>query len=110
LKAWLDPLSSGVYSISGSYKNANQISDLEFERVKIYPNPCSDFLYLEFSDFSVQNLHIRILNSAGNELKSYFFNTVFEKLTLHFENFPTGMYFLELKNNDFIFTKKIILK
>lgn len=110
LKAWLDPLSSGVYSISGSYKNANQILDLEFERVKIYPNPCSDFLYLEFSDFSVQNLHIRILNSAGNGLKSYSFNTVFDKLTLNLENFSTGIYFLEFKNNDFIFTKKIILK
>ncbi len=81
------------------------VEEMEFgKEVVVYPNPIK-------SNFSVINLHhtanYKILNINGNLLKQ---GIISASNTINIEELPQGIYFIELKNEDFRIVKKIIKK
>ena len=99
--------SSEVNIVASSVINLNSISDIE-----IFPNPSRDIFNLKFSSIKKQDINISIFSIIGEKvyeklLKGYYgdFTTSFD-----LEYFGKSMYFLEIKTNQFIINKKLIVK
>lgn len=62
------------------------------------PNPTTDIVKVQVSDNHAFPLHIAVMNMQGNEL--YHTNANFSgEYTVHFGDFPTGIYYLVLSDN-----------
>ena len=78
----LDIISGGIPSLS----------DIE-SLVRIYPNPAENLLHVEFPS-SFKPEFLKLFDSIGKEIFST--NSVEQKISISTENFPRGIYFLEI--------------
>lgn len=102
------PVSSSTITVG--YTNA--IDDLIIsDKIKLYPNPTSAKLNVEI-DFEIDDVYkIEILTISGQvlfnkEIKSHGIT----KEELDLSNYPKGIYFIRIYNNQFIFKEKILLQ
>jgi Secretion system C-terminal sorting domain len=82
--------------------------DIAFE---IYPNPTANQLTLEFQLTTITNTSIEIKNTLGQTMKTIDTkNLVIGKNTMNINinEFAAGIYFLQLKAGNTLYTKKII--
>lgn len=70
------------------------INDYYFEKVKVYPNPASDFIYLENIPLAST---IQLFNLNGEIIKGASINNMVEKLLIHDLN--PGIYILKINND-----------
>jgi len=96
-------------SSDDSSSDDNKLSKDSFEKeIVTFPNPVNNILNLSWSNFDIIN--VRVLTIDG---KVFFENNKLtndqKSLSISFENYATGIYFVQLedKRGDF-FTKKII--
>ncbi|HQK97883.1 MAG TPA: multicopper oxidase domain-containing protein, partial [Bacteroidia bacterium] len=90
------PTSVGVNEISS--KNTN---------VKAYPNPATDNISISIPT-SIQNYQLSVKNIVGQTI--YSVNANHEKQEINTSSWPRGMYFVEVLNNDFRQSEKIVLQ
>jgi hypothetical protein len=88
-----------------------------FELFQNYPNPFNPSTKIRYSVPSILNIQtvrviLKIVNILGNEIVTLVNqeqNPGFHEVEWHAENFPSGIYFYQIKVRDFISTKKMIL-
>jgi hypothetical protein len=86
--------------------NENTISD---SNIKIYPNPASELITIDRSDyFSNQNLDVQLVNSFGQVI--YKANSIISNYTIPVQSYPEGVYFLIVSNNESFKSHKVIIK
>ncbi len=85
-----------------------QLGNTGFD-VKIFPNPASDILYLDFNE-NVNDLRIRIVDISGKEYKILTEKVSGKMLKIKVENLISGLYLLEIMNKDKIVYKKVIIE
>ena len=87
-------------------------SQKTLQKIKIFPNPTSSFLHIEYEDYiKLNGFSIKIINSIGNEVFSSNINQ--EKHTIDLKNFGgNGIYFLKIidEKQNILEVKKILLK
>jgi len=85
------------------------LSDDSHVQIEVYPNPSSDKITIELqgvTDF--QNTKFVLYDGIGREMKRMKIN---KSLTILEQNFPSGMYFYQVKNNkQFISSGKLIVQ
>jgi hypothetical protein len=84
---------------NGSYKAALQPSTLK--SINLYPNPTNGLAYLEYMLYYDADIRIRVYNQLGQyfngiaEQEYYSQTKGKQKLTLHTESLPPGVYYCE---------------
>jgi len=73
-------------------------------QVKIYPNPASDRIYLDFGEVQNDFTKVNIFNVKGQNLRTI--STVRNEIDI--SGFPNGLYFIELQFGDKRLTKKVL--
>lgn len=77
----------------------------------IYPNPADNEISLSFENELYNPVRIEIINSLGKSVYSEDIGLkVPQKIKLKPSEFPNGIYFLNIRHNDFFDTKKLIIK
>tara|TARA_B100001093_G_scaffold511223_1_gene578642 strand:+ start:134 stop:1990 length:1857 start_codon:yes stop_codon:yes gene_type:complete len=108
--------SSGVYKLYVTSGNCQVLSDLFIYEendydLQVYPNPAQNEFELVFLLSSRQDIEISLKNSLGQEIvnnKIYNFLGQYKKV-IDVSHLSKGVYFVQLKTDDEIFNKKIIL-
>lgn len=89
--------------------NTSGILENEIENIDIYPNPCSNAIFVNFKNKDASFCQIRLFDIVGREIfvKSFLNSQSFE---IDMTNFSRGIYFLHFQdlNNNKSITKKII--
>ncbi len=103
------PYPSNTINISITGLHANTISN----NLSIYPNPANEFIVINYSPKQDENNVIRLRNIMGQIVieKNISFtanNLKAEKIELN--ELRSGIYFLEIKNENISYTEKIIKK
>ncbi|MFW5878054.1 MAG: T9SS type A sorting domain-containing protein, partial [bacterium] len=84
----------------------------EHLNLKIHPNPTSDISQIEYSLNSFSSISL-ILNSADGKINDILVHDQKQpgdySFSLDTQNYPGGMYFLNMKTNDFQISKKILV-
>jgi hypothetical protein len=97
---------SGGFDLTGAgvMNNQNNTSIKEYDAVlsvSVYPNPCSDFVYIHARDCLLS-----IYNSLGQKLKEQHLRENHVQIAVN--NYPKGIYFIHLQNNQTIKHFKLI--
>lgn len=94
--AFLDNL---IFSPTASLSN----SDFSFSKLKVFPNPANDYVFIENNEvitkIEIATISGQILHSVKNDNN---------KLKLNFSNYSNGVYFIKVFSNDSSKTIKII--
>jgi uncharacterized protein (TIGR02145 family) len=80
----------------------------EKQKIRISPNPASDFIYIKTNDFKNNMINVDIYDIMGKLVYSGNINTDNSKINI--SNFIDGIYMLKLTGNDFSTTEKIVVK
>ena len=105
----------GIYSslLDCEYSCTNvSIEDFDLAGLRIYPNPSEDIFNIEFISSSFQNLEVRVVNVLGEKIFTDNLNQFKGKYTQQFNlsNYSSGVYLLEIKTNQGVINKKLILQ
>ena len=98
--------------LSKKWLLANNIEQSEKEIVKVYPNPATEIIFLQFSDQLYDNKTIRLYNLSGQLLyQTTVRNNNFQINTANL-NLNNGLYFLKIQSNNQTINKvyKIFIK
>lgn len=105
---WQDDNSGTVKYRTGTYTQVTTgISPLSFGEglgVRLYPNPVSSIITLQ-SNLSIQKSEIKIFNLLGETVLT---QTDYSNSTLDVTELRNGIYFLQIKTNNKLFTQKFI--
>jgi hypothetical protein len=77
------------------------INDFLESNISIYPNPTNSFITIKHNN-SIEIENIKIFDTQGKQLNKTKANIV------NLSNFQLGLYFIKIKTNEGILTKKII--
>lgn len=77
--------------------------------IKIYPNPASNFMYVEFADRPRGNVSYKILDMSGRVIYQRSEHSANDRLEINISSFSPGNYMLYIKSDDKEITKKIIV-
>ncbi|MCC6182956.1 MAG: T9SS type A sorting domain-containing protein, partial [Bacteroidia bacterium] len=101
-------LSLVQWTLPYTFNNTNVISVSEIDKINskinLYPNPSSGTINIE-SEIENQN-ELSIFNITGQCIIKLDFNT---KTSIDVNDLPNGVYTLQLKNNQGVFTSKVVL-
>lgn len=91
---------SVVDTIKVSFGGVNSINESlqVLNLLDVYPNPCSDYLYLKNKNIDNQNAKIRlirVLDVYGKVMKIVEISAFDGEIMLDVSSFPSGMYFIE---------------
>ncbi|HNW68553.1 MAG TPA: T9SS type A sorting domain-containing protein [Bacteroidales bacterium] len=73
----------------------------------IYPNPTSDEVHFDAEEWQNQNYQVEIYNIQGERIQQLNLN---KETTISLKHLSSGVYFIEIKNNHFKQSYKIIKK
>lgn len=90
---------------TGGAVGTEEISTEGLEKIIMFPNPATDFLYIDSKN---EILNIQVINAAGQLVYSE--NTNLLKAKLDVNTLETGMYIVHVKTINGISTQKIIIK
>jgi hypothetical protein len=93
------------YSVTSSVDNKNECL------VKIYPNPFTDNLTIEFSMINKEDVEVSLLDATGKSVKvitNRQFQQVKNTTSLDMTDLPAGLYFIQLKTNNSLTTQKLL--
>ena len=84
------------------------INDFYQNQIKLYPNPAKNFIYVK-SNLNLQSVVFEIYDINGREVKSgqELFN---QELSINVSDIASGIYILNIKNNEFEANYKIIIE
>jgi len=100
-----------AFSAGASVSTVNiQQPDLDLLNVKVYPNPTAAFVHIDIKDASIDKVLMSLTDKKGSELYSGTFACISNSIGINIEAYPTGTYFLTLKNtqNDVLGVYKVI--
>ena len=84
--------------------------NLNEEALVVYPNPCDDILFVETSNFNLEdgNTTVEVFSIQGQLLRSTVLKTPITSIQIN--DLKTGIYFVTVKSPMTIYSKKIVKK
>jgi N-acetylmuramoyl-L-alanine amidase/Secretion system C-terminal sorting domain len=111
--ALLESIRINVSKIVNSCQSTSY-EDLDFSKaIKIYPNPNSGLFQIEFKQALNKDAEIHLTDVSGRVVfqKKYNANEFNQAISIQLPNdFPKGLYLLNLKSSDLVATKKILIE
>lgn len=99
----------GTDSISKNVEVTSGIMNIKAENIYIYPNPATKVIYLKTGN--LQAPKINIYNSVGQNVFSFTSEKIIKQnLTIQVSEWPEGIYFVQIIDNDLVITKSIMVK
>jgi len=88
--------------------DANGIEDhlLNQKNIAVSPNPAKDMLYIDLHKLPISEIEYKLYNSRGNMLSKGCCETHF---SLDVSNYATGLYVIEISNNNSSYHQKIMI-
>ena len=120
------PLIIFLFTISFSFANKNVgLSDLEenisqidtstinfyeLQTIKLYPNPASDHLFIDYEIIYVKEAELMIYNSIGAIIYTKELEDKHDKIKISVSDYKNGLYFCSLQiDGELLNTRKIIV-
>lgn len=88
--------------------NTEKVATLE-NQIKIYPNPVSDLLTLEFNyGLTMNNIELRVFNLNGQEVNRQIVPSGTTSTNISTTDLPSGIYFIQITVDEEQYSQKVI--
>ncbi len=104
-----DDSNIGLVNFLNESCNSTPTIDLDISNIDIYPNPASNFLFINPNETQISK--IEIINAQGNIVAIH--DSSFSKnqnIEIKIDNFSAGIYFLKIKHNNAFTIKKFVVQ
>ena len=103
-------VSSSARSASGKSYPTNEVTDIPDKQL-LYPNPASEFVYLNFNSATEGLVNILIVNSIGQLVKQHPVNTIkgHNQIKIQVADIRPGMYLLRINKGELNMTRKFVI-
>lgn len=88
----------------GSILSVKQISTEEVPQIFIYPNPTSSLVTIECKDLK----QVSVFDLEGKKILTKVNIDESDKVSVNLENYPSGVYLIEVRTSDGVKTQKVI--
>ena len=97
-------------SASSKSSPTNEVTYIS-EKQSLYPNPASEFVYLNFNSSTEGPVNLQIVNSIGQLVKQQPVNTIegYNQVKIHVNDIRPGMYILRINKGDLNITRKFVI-
>jgi hypothetical protein len=97
--------STAAHSIPAKEKEQKVVKE------SLYPNPASEFVYLNFNSATEGLVNIQIVNSTGQLVKQHPVNTIKgqNQFKIQVADIRPGMYILRINKGDLNLTRKFVI-
>ena len=86
------------------------INFYDYQNLKLYPNPASDYLYIDYSIVFVKEAKLQIYNSIGAIVYSKVLIEKADKIKIPVTDYRNGLYFCSLQiDGKLLNTRKILV-
>lgn len=92
-------------TVSTTVSSAVGVDKLESSSLKIYPNPASDLLFVEFNNENNSRASVNIIDISGRVL--FTAESIHDKLEIDMNSFASGIYFVSVKIGNTISVHKL---
>jgi len=84
---------------------------LEDMSLKVYPNPSSGKVYVEFGQDPSEEITIEVFNALGQRVlnKTYGAQSIQERVSIDIDNAAAGTYMIKISSNEDYVTKRIVI-
>ncbi|MDA9228191.1 T9SS type A sorting domain-containing protein [Flavobacteriales bacterium] len=91
---------------------STSISELNSNKMSVYPNPTKGILNIEFNNFDKRYTSLSIVNILGEEIYTEELDNTFIKYSnqLDLSEYSNGIYFVKFSSIEEVLTKKLILQ
>ena len=91
---------------------SSSVEIIDVSNFKIYPNPTSKIVNINFTSKANQDIEIKILSEIGMKVYSDNKDSFIGKYTnqINLNNYRKGIYFIEIKTNQGVINRKLILQ
>lgn len=89
--------------------NTIAIENTSFD-IKVYPNPTSKFISIDFNEFSKKVNNVQLLDVFGKMVYEQKINSFNENLHISVQDLKTGIYIMKIWSNEKIFSYKIAVR
>ncbi|MBI2969064.1 MAG: hypothetical protein HYY40_14785 [Bacteroidetes bacterium] len=94
------------FTVSGLVNSGDEMAA---NAVHIYPQPASDFVFIEFPSLLNASKEIRLLNPVGQEISKFHLRNNENRLIINYKNYTEGLFLLEIRYGDSLFWKKLVI-
>ena len=107
---WHRHSAAAAESASHASVPANEITE-DLNKQLLYPNPASEFVYLNFNSATEGLVNIQIVNSIGQLVKQHPVNTIkgYNQFKIQVADIRPGMYILRINKGDLNLTRKFVI-
>ncbi|MCB9233861.1 MAG: T9SS type A sorting domain-containing protein [Bacteroidia bacterium] len=99
-----------IYTGSDSCSGITGQNEVRNSGFRIYPNPASSFLQVDYDPHSGSGLRINLISIQGQKMQEWYFPASTQpSMRLELPALPSGMYLLEVQTRSGTFTQKLIL-
>lgn len=93
-----------------SNQDTAKVNFYELQKLKLYPNPATDYLFIDYDILFVKEAKLKIYNSIGSVVYSKDLEEKKDNLKVYVSNFDNGLYFCSLQiDGKLLNTKKILI-
>ncbi|NOU46618.1 MAG: T9SS type A sorting domain-containing protein [Bacteroidales bacterium] len=78
--------------------------------IRLYPNPATDVINIDFSGFDGQISGIELFDAAGKVVQTLYVSHNESKISMPLNRLASGVYFLQLQSSEGLVTKRIVVK
>ena len=106
----LAEVSNDPNSAYGKSYPANEVTNIS-EKQLLYPNPASEFVYLNFNSATEGMVKIQIVNSIGQLVKQHPVNTIKgqNQVMIQVNDIRPGIYIVRINKGDLNITRKFVI-
>jgi Secretion system C-terminal sorting domain len=91
----------------------NKLAALEINNLDVFPNPAKDNLQLKFTTVNPKQTEMKIFNALGKLVRTQTLDKLsigLNKLTIDIKDLSTGVYSVQLNQNDFTVSKSFVVQ
>jgi len=89
--------------------STSSTTELDIDKISIYPNPVNDILYADLGDKDVKDVkQIKIIDGVGKNWSIGTYSFSEGTVEIDFSNFPSGIYYVTLYTDKQTYTHKVV--
>ena len=97
-------------NINEGPKDTTETNLINLQKIKLYPNPVSDFLFVDYDIEYTKGAKLIIYNSIGATIYSKELKDKKDNLKIQVSDYKNGLYFCSLQiDGKLLITKKILI-